>query len=70
MAVAPVSIHSRLFKPGELLCLYNEAIDGLVSIHSRLFKPGEFMRISKGLRLTLPVSIHSRLFKPGEFKQQ
>ena len=36
-----VSIHSRLFKPGESILYRNSEQYKQVSIHSRLFKPGE-----------------------------
>ena len=36
-----VSIHSRLFKPGEYQIVEKVYAEAVVSIHSRLFKPGE-----------------------------
>ena len=38
-----VSIHSRLFKPGEWWRQYSTKNHTCVSIHSRLFKPGEYL---------------------------
>ena len=63
-----VSIHSRLFKPGEYQRRDRAMQIDRVSIHSRLFKPGECQR-HFAVSCVITVSIHSRLFKPGEYKQ-
>ena len=60
-----VSIHSRLFKPGESNVGTVAILRATVSIHSRLFKPGEYLPCWLGYDPS-GVSIHSRLFKPGE----